>query len=382
MFSLPGAALALALASFAGSTHLQRACVLMDTPYLPLCPAAPEGGEPQQRLALRTRLAAHPGDSAAWIHLSELESGAAHEASLRAAALLAPNEPNVLRGRAAQALAREQWPEAAALLVQLLAYHGGAEPAQVLAQLLASRDGTALLRPHLATASRWLPQVLASMPAQKLPLASALPLLAEAGARGGVDRATVTQVVRSLQAGEQWADAYALWLTQHVQPVPLLFNPGFDQPLQAGGFDWETPPGQPSRAGALVNQRRLNARGEVLEVQYTGRPLPAPAVRQYLFASPGRYQLRGEYMSTRLRLEQGLAWAVRCTHGGKALAGRTAGLQDTAGAWREFEFEFTIPPLCGAVASLQLETLAPYEAAAGFRGVVVFDNFRLQRSGA
>jgi hypothetical protein len=164
--------------------------------------------------------------------------------------------------------------------------------------------------------------------------------------------------------------------------VPILFNAGFEQRFDADGFNWQVTPVPPSRAGALVAQRNMAGHGQVLEVQYTGRAVVTPVVRQYLFIPPGRYALQGQYMTSKLRMAQGLAWAVRCTDGAKILAGRSEALQDTAGIWQRFQFEFDVPPGCGVVASLQLETFAPFEAAAGFRGTASFDGFELRSVGS
>ncbi len=265
------------------------------------------------------------------------------DALLRAVAALAPSDPNSLRLRARQALAENQMELATDLLVKMTEHHlGGEEPPQLLARLLAGSEGMALLRPHLNAGSHWVPQVLANLVALKLPLEAGIPLLAEAAAKGLVPPATVQSFVRSLKAAGNWADAYGLWVAQQRQPVPLLFNGGFDQRFQADGFDWEVTPVSPGRAGALVSQRNLSGHGPVLEIQYTGRAVAIPVIRQYLFIAPGRYVLKGQYMSSKLRMEQGLAWAVRCTDPTHALAGRSGPLQDTAAAWQNFQFEFNV----------------------------------------
>jgi hypothetical protein len=342
--------------------HLRRACVLMDTPYLPLCGDAPESDGDRQRSNLRARLAANPGDSSAWIRLTNLETGPSERALLHAASTLAPTEPNVLMWRAGDALSRNELPRATELLVQLIEYRGKGEAADALARIVASGEGTVLLRPHLATASRWLPQVLGSMTALKLPLTAALPLLAEASAKGAVPQQTIHAYIRALKADGKWADAYGLW---------------------PDGFDWEVTPVLPSLAGALARQRGMSNRGRVLEIEFTGRPVAIPILRQYVFIGPGKYLLRGRYKASGLRMEQGLAWSVRCTdvRSAKALAGRSDGLQDTAGAWQSFQFAFAIPHDCGLVASVQLETFAPFEAVAGFKGRVSFDGFELAPDG-
>lgn len=389
---MPRIALKLVLAGLAGAlagwlmwsgttTHLRRACLLMDTPYLPLCAQQSAGTHPNREpAALQARLRDNPGDSDAWVTLATLESGASREPILRAIGTLAPSDPDSLLLRARDALARDDMPQATALLVEMTNNRiGGAEPPRTLAHLLASDEGTALLRPHLVAGSRWLPQVLQAMTALKLPLESGLALLAEAGPKGAATPDTVQAFVRSLKAAGKWADAYALWLSLQRQPAPLLFNGSFDQSFQSDGFDWEVTRVAPARAGALVAQRSVARHGQVLETQYNGKAVAMPIVRQYLFVPPGRHVLQGQYMSTKLRMEQGLAWAVRCTDAPKTLAGRSGALLDTAGAWQRFQFEFDIPATCGAVASLQLETFAGFEAAAGFRGNASFDGFELRR---
>lgn len=373
------AGLGVVLAGYLGwlsaTVHLERACVVMDTPYLPLCPAVEADAE---RLGeLRDRLASNPGDSAAWIQLANLETGPYETALLHAVSTLAPTEPNVLMWRAGAALTSSQLPQATEFLVQLIQYRGKGEAAQALASLVASGEGTALLQPHLATAERWLPAVLASITVLKLPLTSALPLLAEASAKGAVPQATIQAYIRALKADGKWADAYALWIAQQNGPTPLLHNGSFDQPFQPDGFDWEVTPALPSRAGALVIQRNVANRGQVLEVQFSGKPIALPILRQYVFVAPGKYRLRGRYLGSKLRMEQGLGWTVRCTSG-SAIAGRSEGLMDTGGKWQDFQFAIAIPQDCGQVASVQLETIAQFEAATGFKGRAEFDALELR----
>ena len=75
-------------------------------------------------------------------------------------------------------------------------------------------------------------------------------------------------------------------------------------------------------------------------------------------------------------MEDGLAWAARCTNGGStALAGRSEELQDTAGAWQSFQFSISIPSNCGLVFSLQLETMLPSAATSGAKAA--FDALEL-----
>ena len=379
LLGLLGVAAAAGLIALSFSTHLQRACMVQDTPYLPICPDDANVTKPEMAQALRKHLVQSPGDSGAWITLTNLEAGGRDRALYRASMLLAPTDPNVQMWRAGDALTRNDLPLATALLVDLVDFRRTEDAIKALAQIVASKNGTALLRPHLARANRWLALVFASIGAQKLSLTSALPLLAEASARGAIPPEAIRDYIRALKADSQWADAYALWLSQQRGPTPLLHNGSFEQRFQPDGFDWEVLPVQPSKAGAIAAQRNYSGHGLVFEVEFTGRPVAVPMVRQYVFLGPGKYVVRGMYMTSRLRMEQGLAWAVRCSNPKSAapLAGRSGPLQDASTGWHRFQFPVSVGPDCGLVASLQLETFAQFEAVAGIKGRASFDALEL-----
>ena len=361
------------------SVHLRSACTEMDTPYLPLCPDPPD--EPEAvREHLRARIERNPGDSAAWTRLLAAEPREHNDGVLRGASLVAPNNYLVARWRATQALQAGKLPEGVSLLVGILQNRGSTESARVLARLAATQDGPALLRPHLTRGNLWLPQVLAASYALKLPAGHVLPLVAEAVEKGALSDDARHLYMRSLKTSGQWLDAYGLWVAQHKDAVPLLYNGSFDQPIEPDGFDWEYTPVARSRAGVLVEQEAAARRGLILNLEFTGRSLPSPIVRQYLFAPPGSYRLRGEYMASKLRSEAGLAWSLLCTSGRKSVAARSQPINDTGGLWKTMEVEFTIPPDCGVVASLQLEPAAQYETTTGIKGRLAFDGFSLART--
>lgn len=379
LFSLSMAALAwaaaAALMTVSFATNLERACTLRDTPYLPLCPEQEKDAE-QLRSQLSERIQANPGDALAWSRLLVNTRDAQGAGVLKAAAQLAPNHPNVLRRRAAAALQENRMPEAVALLVQMLRSRGTAHAGQALAQIVGAGQGS-LLKPHLDAAEHWLPGVLAHMQQLKIPPGAALALVAEALERDTLPDRWVRDYLESLKAAGQWHDAYGLWVVRNKGTAPLLYNSAFDQPLQAGGFDWESHQGNRARAGASVEQNRLAKRGQVLAIEFTGRSFVVPIVRQYIFAAADHYILTGEYMASKVRSEAGLVWKVACpTRRGNAAA-QSMPLQDTGGRWRAFEFRFSVPTDCGPVASLQLEPAAAYEGAVGIRGNFVFDAFSL-----
>lgn len=373
------AAAAAAVAVFAAlvlPAHLERACTLRDTPYLPICPDAPVArSELQQQL--KERIRHNPGDAAAWTRLLAATPTQDAGPVLDAAAKLAPNHPNVLRRRAAAALSQDRMQEGVDLLVQMLQTRGTREAGQVLAQLVGSGEGVPLLRAHLPTAERWLPPLLQYMAQHKVEPAAVLSLVAEGVQQRVLGDAWVRDYMQALARSGQWHDAYGLWLLMHKGSLPLLYNPSFDEPVQAGGFDWQFEHPVPGRTGALVEQRRQARRGQVLDVEFTGRSFPLPIVRQVLAAPPESYVLRGEYMASKLRSERGLVWKVACLQKGGAVVAESEPLQESGGLWRTFELAFTVPADCGPVASLQLEPAAAFEATAGLRGRFAVDGLSL-----
>jgi hypothetical protein len=357
--------------------NLERACSTGDTPYLDLC-SVQVLGSPAHLAALRSRIARNPGDTNAYVQLALAEPPAARNRALDAASKLAPGEPNVLTARAAAALDRQDWRGAIPVLVQLTEYRDKPQAALVLARMIASGQG-ALLSPYLTPGSQWFARVLAQMSQVQAPFSTALPLVVQALRLDVLDSNTVLGFVRQLKANGAWVDAYSLWLSLHRKPLPLLYNGSFDDGFQLGGFDWELGAAGPaSRTGAIVERRGAQERGAVLDIQFTGRAIQLPLVRQYLFLGEGKYRLQGEYEARQLRTEHGLAWTVTCP-AGQTQAGKSDALGDTAAAWRPFSFEFSVPPGCGQVVSRQLETDSPSQAALGARGRIAFDAFSLEK---
>jgi hypothetical protein len=365
---------ALLLAWLCVGVNLARGCVVDDTPYLDICPYAPT---PER---LRERIARNPGDSAAYVQLALVDHSAARSGDVGAAAQLAPNDGNVLLMQAGAALDREDWSHAVEPLVRLTNYRENSNASQVLARLIAAGQGQ-LMFPYVTPGSHWLPRALGEVSALKAPFSAVLPLLSKALKTGVLSADDARVYLRQLKSAGAWLDAYSLWVSLHDGPMPTLYNASFEEPFDPDGFDWEPTFTTPaSRAGAIVERRGSDKHGAVLDIHFTGRAFQVPLVRQYLFIGEGHYRLRGEYMAHQLRMEQGLAWAVQCT-ATSASAGRSAALADTGGSWEPFTLDFSVPAGCGAVASLQLEPFAPFEAKLGARGHVVFDAFSLEKLG-
>lgn len=363
--------------------HLSRACVIRDTVYLGLCPSSEAQLSSARLKILLQRIKNAPGDSRAYIELAILARSPDAPTGLNAvkvldtAVSLAPHDKDVLRMRARSAAEAKDWKVMAEYLVELAEAYYDTEAAGALARLIAFGNGASLLHGYVQHDSRWLLLVLDMVPIEGVPLAPMVPLLMVGYEIGAVPMSAMMSAIKNLKHSNNWTDAYALWGVVQKQSLGPLYNSGFDRPLQTDAFDWEINPLNGGR-GALAQRMRLPHRGYVLGVQYTGRSIGAVPARQVLFIYPGKYQLQMQYMTDRLRSEQGLAWVIRCTST-QALLGQSPGILDTRRTWQTLKFEFEVPENCLPVVNLQLETSASYEAVAGFTGKAYFDEMNLQR---
>ena len=374
------AALALALAALAVQRNLRRACDLGEWPEFSFCPQ-PDADVASQVRDLRARIDANPGDATPWLALALLTQQPGGVAPLDDAAVLAtasrlvPQDAMLLRVQASRALQQRQWTQAVEALVRLVQEHGDAEAARVLAALMAEPAAVAALRAALVSGSTWFEAALAQLGAAKVPVVVAMPLVAQALPLKLLSPQSGQALMRTLKAGGQWLEAQALWVYLLGGSAPMLFNGGFENGFIADGFDWELREQAPSRAGVLFEQPPAGARGRVLQLTFTGRTIAQPLVRQLLVLPPGGYTLSGEYMARQMRTEQGLAWSLSCSAGGRELA-RSAPLLDTQGQWRSLKLALDVPGDCAAVV-LQLQTQLGSEALAGLRGQMSFDAFGL-----
>ncbi|MDO9030782.1 MAG: hypothetical protein Q7V09_10150 [Hydrogenophaga sp.] len=379
----------------AWDVNITMSCWKNEWPNLPVCEEI-NGRTPQERVArLQERLAANPGDSQALVELTELAHRPETAAGLDAPALLAaagqaaPQDVTVLQLQANEALRAQRWPDALDKLTRLSKHHHNADATRVLAELVAlaaQPPAQPTLQQALVDAvdadAGWLDRVLRAMPGAKLPLGSAMPLVALAAAKEpGLSAPLGLYVIRQLKTEGLWLEAHAIWLRLWKRPLGYLFNGDFEQNFVAGGFDWEVIERDPHRGGARIDLAGRRERGQVLRVAFTGRAMKTPLVRQHLLLPPGSYRFAGEFQSGDLRSERGLAWVFSCASDGRELA-RTAPLMAGGRTWQPLAVSLEVPAECGLGVALALQTEAPFEARTGLRGEVVFDRFTLVQAPA
>jgi hypothetical protein len=222
-----GIALAWVVGAIGLQRNLQRACELNEWPHFSSCPV-PDEAVPAQVRDLRARIAANPGDSAAWLALALLTSQPGGVAPLDDAAVLAtasrmaPQDPLLQRLQVSRALQRELWPQAVPGLVRLVQEQGDADAARVLAALVARPKAQAALRAALQPGSTWLEPMLGQLDAAKVPVVLAMPLVAQALPLRLVSPRMGQALMRSLKAGGQWLEAQALWVALVGGAVPCF----------------------------------------------------------------------------------------------------------------------------------------------------------------
>lgn len=360
--------------------QIERGCWLGEWPFEEGCSAWPAKQERDQSPETYQRhVQQNVGDARAFARLLSMlwqQEDPSAPLLLSHVAPLAPNDSGVLAIQASNGLRQQDWPAAARALVRLVE-RGNQDARNALLALMLDADAQNAVLDLLDAKARWLDVMLASAPA-KTPPSLLQPFVSQGHDLGIVKTQTVLNMIERLKGSGDWLDAYTLWVALRHTVEPDLSNPGFDQRSLRRGFDWEWPTQSSNRQGMRVAQVPASPRpGLMLEVELTARgALPPSLVGQTLLLLGDQYRLQGRFMSDRMRSKEGLAWVLRCAHGGERWA-QTAALQETQRQWQVFELEFRVPPECSGVVRLQLEATAPWEARAGMSGVMYFDDLTL-----
>lgn len=373
----------------AWDVNVTLSCWKYEWPQLDACKDIMGRTPEEQVTKLQERLAANPGDSTAlinlliWAHLPGGMPSLDGPALLEAAAQKAPQNANVLRLQASYALQKAQWSQALDPLIRLSRFHFDAGASQAIAALIGQSGNDEKLMAALLAATKrdgaWLDGPLRYTAQAKATMASALPLITELMDSQQLTPALGQFVIGRLKGEGLWMEAHAVWRHLWRRPLDLVFNGDFEQNFVRGGFDWEAADANDHRSGARIELVGRSNKGQVLKVQFTGKSMASPILRQDLLLLPGAYTLRGSMQSTDLRSEKGLAWVVTCAKDGREL-GRTTALKPIGRDWTNWEAKITMPADCTSFgARLALLPFAPYEATTGMRGDAYFDALSLEK---
>lgn len=347
-----------------------------------LCPAPSK--DPSVRIQnLEKRIKRNPGDTEAWIALAlewgALDSSASRESRvvLDSALKLAPNDHRLKRLQARRALLDGDFNLAVGNLVGLVRNLKDAQSSQALAGLMQYQPAVDAMAQHLQGDAEWLIPVLQAGAKNKIPVDLALPLVARAIELKVYTPQIAQAMIGPLKERGLWHEAYALWLAWQNKTLALPFNGSFDNGFTPNGFDWELGALPSTRIGIRVGQPEVEDHGRVLEVDFVGRNIPPVVVRQPMLLTQSRYTLTGEYRTKDLKAREGMGWSIVCGADATEVAA-TAGLKETDQAWRSFRLDFELPARCKMLAILQLQPRSEFDAVAGMRGQMQFDNLRME----
>jgi hypothetical protein len=138
--------------------------------------------------------------------------------------------------------------------------------------------------------------------------------------------------------------AYALWRASLPEERRIdgtgLVNGDFEQVLSGTPFDWRLGSVRGARLEISDAQR---ASGQMsLEIEFLDTRVAFRHVQQLLLLEPGKYHLKGKFLTHALRTVRGLRWRITCLGRGGRLLGSSNPLLDGAG-WREFDLIFNVP---------------------------------------
>src|SRR5690606_22672953 len=162
--------------------------------------------------------------------------------------------------------------------------------------------------------------------------------------RDSVSDAEVARWLDRMLSDGRWGQAYAHWfsrLDQSGEPLPPLYNGGFERDPSQLGFDWRN-----TRAAGVFTdlEPARGAGGErAAHFHFIGREAAMGNLRQPLLLAPGQYRLSLRARAEFLHSEKGWYWTIRCVPG--AEVGRLGPLQGSF-PWETREAEFSIPEGC------------------------------------
>ena len=151
-------------------------------------------------------------------------------------------------------------------------------------------------------------------------------------------------------------EAQGVWteFLEHAYPASIdrdssnmIFNAGFEYPLQDGGFDWKT--GSADGVQTLIDQETKKSGRSSLTAKFSGKTNPGIYIaQQVVVVEPKQhYRLLGQIRTDRLTTHNGVLLEVlgqNCP----SLAVKSEVVTGTTD-WRPLELEFTTPAACSLI---------------------------------
>ncbi|UHD15502.1 tetratricopeptide repeat protein [Thiocapsa bogorovii] len=153
--------------------------------------------------------------------------------------------------------------------------------------------------------------------------------------------------VERLQKDGAIAEAYVVWVSglddTKRRQLGLLYDGGFELPIEGRGFDWRLVSNAHFSAGPVAT-RGSNGRA-ALRLSFRAFEGPFRHLSQPLFLDAGRYRLSGRVRVDSLTSQGGVKWTIRCVLPDSAILGEGARFLGSSD-WRDFDLYFEVPETC------------------------------------
>ena len=196
--------------------------------------------------------------------------------------------------------------------------------------------------------------------------------------RGALSEDEAGRWLNALIGAGRWGEAYSLWSSGldlgPSEPLPMLWDGGFDREPTGHGFGWRI---TNARGSHVTIAPGPGTDGPAARMVFLGRAVARGNLEQPLHLPPGAYRIRMSVKADALRSDQGLAWELTCAGGQRLGTGEPVkGTFD----WREYDVEFDVPVTECAGQWLRLRNPAPAGPARMVSGELWVDNVTLTRT--
>lgn len=250
-----------------------------------------------------------------------------------------------------------------------------------LLSIAADRDSRALIEPLAASLPAWWTDFFrhAARTASDLETVRFLYTLRRQSGREPVTKEERSAFVERLQKDGLIGEAYVAWIsgldTQARARLGLLFDGGFELPIEGRGFGWRI---SSNKHFSAAPEPTLGAGGRTaLRLRFRAFEGAFANVSQPLFLDSGFYRLSGRAKVDSLVSSGGLRWVVRCLRPEAKVLGEGPRFLGSSG-WTAFDLTFEIPQDCD-YQQLVLMAAGNRSFERKFDGELWFDDLKIAR---
>jgi len=334
-----------------------------------------------------------PFDAVGHLALSESLASTASEASLalqnrtlRAAAFLAPTDPQIVRAEAALAFSQGDIPGTLDNLAKLavISPRDRSEAFDALSKFVTHPAWQDFAAARLKAGWNEADDFLVALCNRPSTTRYSLAVATNFARYHPIAPAASHCVERRAIAAGQVQAAYQLRLNgARTLPARIgyVFNGDFELPPSGSAFDWAVESGGDYREGFVaairpeIGSEKLS---RVLSVRFTRRPIGSPIARQILALPTGRYQFSYLNKLAAPMAENALVWTLTCVDSGTSVIVEKWSDSIEKGGWTRHSVPFVVSDKCQGQ-SLSLNPKTKLIALEGLQGTLLIDDVRVEK---